>query len=230
MKHLLLIILSFCSFAHAGEFTIMGGASMFKAPDTGTYWNANQEHDTFMTPAAVGLRWDTDKQGSISYGIQYTHFGEVKIDALAVLTDAPFPGGYDGTTGLCTGPCAPLRRWRMNSEVQSVAFIVTKHYDKWSIEVGANLYEAKTDGNVIETRESEDYGFAHPVFNLGTNGKGYYQYPSARFLYIMPMFGVGYRDGPWSVRTQLWFMPTNGDTLAAFSEKGTLTILAGYSF
>jgi hypothetical protein len=211
MKYLIAFALLVVSvIAQAGEFTVMGGVSMFRPPDSGTYWNNNQAYDNFMTPAAVGLRYDTTTSGSISYGVQYTHFGEVKMDALAVSAEPPTIGGYDPSTGSCVGgTCAPLRRWRMHSDTQSIALIATKHYGNWSVEGGINVYEVKTGGNV-------------PDLN--------YQYPDARFLYATPMFGGAYRSGPWSIRAQVWIMPTTGETPAAFHEKGAATVMVGYTF
>lgn len=229
MKYFLSLLL-FCTSVFAGDFTVLGGVSKFQAPGTGTYWNHNQAHDNFMTPAAVGLRYETERSGSISYAVQYTHFGAVTIDALAVLTDAPFPGGFDPETGGCTGPCAPLRRWKMRSDPQSVAVTMSKHFGKWSLEAGLNLYEVKTSGVVTETPESAAYGIAYPKHDLGVSADGQYHYPDARFLYLMPMLGIAYRDGPWSVRVQTWLMPTAGETPAAFSEIGIFTFLVGYTF
>jgi len=215
MKYIVAIILALCSISsRAGDFTVMGGMSHFTAPDSGTYWNNNQPYDNFMNPAAFGLRYDTDTKDSWSFGIQYTHFGEVKMDALAVLTDAPYPGGYDPATGGCTGgECKPLRRWRMRSDAQSLAFIGAKHFTRWSLEGGLNIYEVKTAGNVLDT-----------------DGSSFYKYKEARYLDVLPMFGVGYMNAPWSFRLQQWFMYAPGETPEAFNQKGTTTVLVGYSF
>jgi hypothetical protein len=226
MKTLITLIFALLSsFSFAGEYTVMGGVSIFKEPGNGTYWNNNQPYDKDMTPEAFALRYDSDKKEGYSWGVQYTHFGLVKMDAMAVLTDEPYPGGFIPGNSLCTGPCAPLRRWRMHSDAQSIALIGVKHVGNWSFEVGLNLYEVKTGGDV----HSPNYVLQNGSW-VSAPGNFDYNYPEARYLDVMPMFGIGYRSGPWSIKIQEWFMPGPGETPPAFTEKGTTTILVGYSW
>jgi hypothetical protein len=209
MKTLIALIFALLSsFSFAGEYTVMGGVSVFKMPGNGTYWNNNQPYDKDMTPAAFALRYDSGKEG-YSWALQYTHFGEVKLDALAVSTDEPYQGGFVPGNSTCVGKCAPLYRWKMRSDAQSIALIGIKNVGAWSFEAGLNLYEVKTSGNVPDIP---------------------YDYPEARYLDVLPMFGIGYRSGPWSIKVQQWFMPAPGVTPQAFNESGTTTILVGYTW
>lgn len=206
-------LLASASTAKAGDWSVMGGAAFFQPPQSGIYWNDNQPHDNFVTPAAWAIRFDTAPVwGAWNAAVQYTNFGTVKINSLAVTADAPQQGGYDPNTGGCVGPCAPLARWKMESEVQSIAFMGVRRFNRWTLEAGLNVYEVKTRGDV-----------------LYKNGSSY-TYPSARFLDVGPMAGVGYQSGPWSVHAQLWRMEAKGDTPGAFNEKYQWTLMAGYSF
>lgn len=195
------------------ELTVMAGFAQFEPPSDGVYWNVNQPHDMTLTPAAAAIRYDSG-----AFALQYTYFGTVKVDALAVSVDAPDPGGYVRGEGRCIGTCAPLARWKMQTETQSVALIYVKRFGPWSVEGGANLYETRTKGHVEHLNGA--------VWN----------YKEGRYLDVGPMAGLGYQGGPWSVRFQIWRMEgkgTPGDGAippAAFSQNYQATLMAGYSF
>jgi hypothetical protein len=211
-KLALLVFLLFNWDEVKAEVTIMGGVFFGRPPETGTYWNSNNDqYVNNMTPPAFALRYDTDKRNGWSYGVQYTHFGTVRMDAMAVGADAPEPGGYIPETGGCVGPCRPLFRWRMESETKGISAIMTRHFNDWSFEGGLNIYEAKTKGN-------------------WTGHGGRYDYPNTTYLGIMPMLGGTYTDGKLSLHAQVWWMPTPGWTPAAFTEDAQMTLLVGYSF
>jgi hypothetical protein len=206
----LFLVASACE-VRAGEFTVMGGASFFRPPETGTYWNNNQSYVNNFTPLAYALRYDMAQKDSYSLGVQYTNFGEVTMDDMAVSVDGPATGGYLPATGGCVGPCASLYRFRMKSSAQSVAMLAVKHWGNWSLEGGVNIYEVKTSG--IAT--------AGPTL--------IYRFPDTTFVYAMPVLGAAYRQGPWSVRVQIWWMPSPNDTPGAFTEDAQPTLLIGYS-
>lgn len=216
---LMIIVAGSADYARA-DVTVMAGVTKYGQPADGLYWNENQPNDLFLTPAAVGIRWDSKRLPfNISVGVQYTHFGMAKTNALAVSKDAPEQGGYiPNSGGQCVGTCAPLHRWKMESEAQSVALIAVKHFGNFGLEAGLNLYETKTRGHV----------------NYGT---GVYTYPSGRNLATSPMFGVSYRKGPWSVRLQTWLMDGPAkypdgkeEAPAVFNDTRTWTLLVGYTF
>lgn len=212
MKFILSILAFIPILASAGEFTLMAGAAFFQPPQDGTYWNVNQSHDNFMTPAAYGVRYDS---GTIA--VQYTNFGKVQTNAMAVTTDWPYPGGYDPNTQDCHGTCKPLARWKMQSETQSVAIMVVKRMGNWSLEAGVNVYEVKTMG--------------HVEYSDGST----FKYKTARYLDVGPMAGVGYKKGAWSVRAQLWFMEGKGDPNDGYVPPGDFnasyqwSLLVGYT-
>lgn len=218
-----LVLMACCvASSRAGEFTALGGVAHFNKPHDGIYWNHNQPHDVRMTTPAFGLRYDTERMwGSYSFGVQYTNFGTVKMDARAVTKDAPEAGGYIQDAGTCVGTCAPLARWKMQTDVQSVAFIGTKHWGRWSLEFGANVFETKTSGYVHE---------------YDNNPAGRFNYSSSRYLGVGPVAGVAYRSGAWSVRAQLWRMEgraITGDSKsapAAMNENYQATLMVGYTF
>lgn len=206
--------------AIAGDVTLLGGIAQFQPPTDGVYWNKNQEHKMDMRLPAAGIRWDSKQTNGYSFGVQYTYFGKVKIDAYAVSVDAPEPGGYDAGTQSCVGPCAPLGVWHMTSEVDSIAFIGSKHVGNWSFEAGWNFFQVKTSGYV-------NYPSGGPVFN----------YKGITYVDSNPMAGVTYRDGMASVRLQIWRMEgkqNNGmdgyEPPGAFYEGYQTTLLAGYTF
>jgi len=197
----------------------MGGVARFNQPHDGIYWNHNQPHDHRMLTPAFGLRYDTGRiWEDYSFGVQYTNFGTVTMNSLAVTTDAPYEGGYIPGAGTCVGTCAALARWKMKTETQSVAFIGARHWGRWSLEIGANVFETRTSGYV-------DY----------TDGTTY-RYSHTNFVDVGPMAGAAYRRGPWSVRAQLWRM--EGRTIkgqkdsapAAFNENFQATLMVGYTF
>ena len=162
--------------AHA-EISAFLGIAQFRMPENGVYWNDNQSYDKRMTPPVGGLRWD-----SKHWAVQYTAFGRVETNALAVTYDAPHPGGFDGSNSTCTGPCAPLARWKMWSDVQCVAGLYKhKLSARWSIEGGANLCEVRTNGYVHYTDPSQ----LQPD----------YHYREGRSLSLGPVVGLQYRVG-----------------------------------
>jgi len=219
IKHFFVMALLVPLSVLSGDFTIMGGVAQFNSPHDGIYWNKNQPHDHQMTPLVFALRYDV--KGLIegySFGVQYTNFGEVKTDSVAVTKDAPEAGGYDPATGSCVGACAVTARWKMKSETQSVAFIGTKHFGQWSLEGGLNVFEVKTRGAV----EYQDGS----TFN----------YTPTRYLGVGPMAGVGYRSGNWITKLQLWRMEgraVSGEgksAPAAYKEDYQVTVMVGYQF
>jgi hypothetical protein len=213
MKKLFLLIALLASNAFAGEFGVMAGAWFSRPPDTGTYWNNNQSYVNNMTPASFGFRYDSDiSANGWSYAVQYTDFGTVTMDAMAVSHDVVDPDGYNPATGTCAITCAPSYRWVMKTKTQSVALIGTKHWGKWSLEGGLNLYETKTSGDVIT-----------PTF--------VFHYPGADYMYIMPMLGAAYQfDKNWSLHSQVWWMTAPGDVPAAFTSDATATVHLKYNF
>lgn len=218
-RFIILCLLCFATLSAHSQVSILAGVARFNKPSDGVYWNMNQPHDAFMTPAVLGLRYDTARRGSYSLALQYTHFGTVKMDALAVTTDAPYQGGYIADTGTCVGTCAELARWKMESETQSIALIGVKHFGAWSFEAGLNVYEIRTKGHV----ENLDGSFR-------------FQYKEGRALDYGPMFGVAYSNGPWAGRFQVWRMEGKGHTddgyypPATFREDYQLTATVGYTF
>ena len=207
--------------ARAGEWTAMAGVSQFYKPSDGTYWNVNQQESNQMTPAAAGLRWDSDRRGAWSFGVQYTYFGEAKLNAYAVTTDAPAQGGYiPDSGGQCVGACAGLAQWHMSSEAQSIAVLATRHWGPWSLEAGVNFYETRTRG-YVDSYQTVASHFA---------------YAETTWLDYGPVVGGAYRSGPWSIRLQLWRMEGKGDSgdgykaPTMFSPDRQWTLLGGYTF
>jgi len=214
------ILLLVPTLACAGTITPLVGVSQFYKPSDGLYWNASAPDNNMMTPAAAGLRWDSDQRGAWSFGVQYTYFGEAKMNAWAVTTDAPYQGGYiPDSGGKCVGTCAPLAQWHMTSETQSIAFMASRHWGGFSLEAGLNVYQILTKGYVD--------GYA---------SGGTFHYKDTTYVDVGPMFGAAYRDGPWSIRLQLWRMEGRGDpgdgykAPAMYSENRQWTLLGGYSF
>jgi hypothetical protein len=222
-----LLVLAVCvalsaNYARGGEVSLMAGATRFGAPSDGTYHNVNQPSDfSGLTQPSVGVRWDSTRLPfNTSVGVQYTYFGTARTAAMAVSNDAPELGGYiPNSGGYCVGTCAPIYRWVMESEAQSVAFIAAKHFGNFSIEWGVNFYETKTRGYV-------DYG------------TGIYNYPNGKHTSSSEVFGLGYKYGPLSVRLQMWLM--NGpsrkgsdgreEAPAIFNDEKTYSLLVGYTF
>lgn len=195
------------------QVSIMGGVAKFEKPHDGIYWNHNQSHDMELTPPVWGARYDWD-----NWAIQYTNFGTVRTNALAVSEDAPRPGGYIGGTGQCVGTCAPLWRWKMESETQSLAFIRKWKFGNWIPEIGLNVFEIKTkgyfaDGNVI----------------MNT-------YKPARWLDVGPMAGIAYKvNDRFSIHYQIWRMEGKGTDNGNhpppnFNESHQQTLMASWSF
>lgn len=221
-RNFCIFILAICTAigAKAQGFSILGGVTKFGGPDDGTYWNVNQPRDFKQSSKAVGLRWDSERSGSYSWAVQYTHFGSTTMDALAVMADAPIPGGYiPDSGGQCQGgTCNGLGRWVMRSTAQSVALIGVKHIGNFGAELGLNLYETKTTGL------------------MESPGPGYFHYDSQRYLAADLMVGLRYKRGPWSVRWQAWFLdgPVNAsnpaEAPAIMHGKLTQTLLVGYTF
>ena len=216
-----LFILALCVGGQADAgVTLLGGVSVFQKPSDGVYWNHNQANSFDLNPMAAGIRWDSKRRGNWSAGVQYTNFGEMRVNALAVSKDAPATGGYIADSGTCVGTCAELGRWKMTTETQSVAFILTRHVGNWSFDVGANIYETLTKGHVIF---EESGGWIWP-------------YKEGRWLDIGPMAGVTYQDGPWSARFQYWRMEGRGSPddpyipPAAYKADHQMTFLLGYTF
>jgi len=203
----------------AGTITPMVGVSQFYKPEDGIYWNANQPNTSDMTPLAAGIRWDSEPHHGWSAGVQYTYFGRAKIDAYAVTTDAPYPGGYiPNSGGQCVGACAGLAQWHMSSEAQSIAFLATRHWRGFSLEAGLNVYETRTRGYV----DSYQVVASH------------FTYSETTWLDYGPVVGMAYQSGPWSLRLQLWRMEGKGDSgdgykaPTMFSPDHQWTLLAGY--
>lgn len=219
-----LFILALCvagTADHArANVTLLGGVSVFQKPSDGLYWNHNQQNSFDLNPLAAGIRWDSKRSGNWSVGVQYTHFGEMRVNALAVSQDAPEAGGYVPNEGTCTGPCAELARWKMTTETQSVAFILTRHVGNWSFDVGANVYETHTKGHVV----------------FENSGSWIWPYKEGRWLDVSPMAGVTYQHGPWSARFQYWRMEGRGSPTdpyippAAYCEDHQMTAMVGYTF
>lgn len=221
-----LLVLAVCvalsaNYARGGEVSLMAGATRFGAPSDGTYWNANQSREFNLVSPAIGIRWDSKRLPfNTSVAVQYTRFGKASTDALAVHLDAPMLGGYiPNTGGQCVGPCAPLARWIMESEAQSIALIGIKHFGEFSLEWGYNFYETRTRGHV-------------EFYDGNTN----FYYKHQQYLGASQMYGLGWQRGQWSARLQLWLMngPFNADDLreapAIFNDEKTWTLLVGYSF
>lgn len=216
---LFMLLISISPQSRAGDFTVLAGVAKFNQPHDGIYWNKNQPHDHRMNTPVFGLRYDTGRKWDVySFGVQYTHFGNVQMDSMAVTKDAPDDGGYIPNTGTCVGTCAPLARWRMNTWTESISFIGTRHWGAWSVDVGLNLYETKTRGYV-------NYGDTSTFLYANTNHTD-----------VGPMFGVTYRNGVWSLRWQLWRMEGRAITgashsaPAAFNENYQTTLLVGRTF
>ena len=218
LTHVAAWLLAFAAFsASASDFTVMGGLSQFVRPVDGKYWNVNQASSMDLNPLVFALRYNTKQtEGGFSAGLQYTNFGRIKSDAWAVIDDAPTPGGYIGG-GKCAGPCNPVARWIMTSDTQSVALIVTKHFDGFSVELGRNFYEVSTSGRV--------------QFANGST----WNYLDSRYPGADWMAGVAYTKGPWSIRFQAWLMETRVLTddgrvpPAVYDGPFQYTLLLGYT-
>lgn len=218
-----LVILLLALPAFAGEFSLLAGATRFGEPSDGTYWNKNQQHDfSGLNQIAYGARWESDRLPfNTAISVQYTNFGESKTNALAVTVDAPYPGGYiPESGGQCVGTCAPLARWVMRGEAQSVSLGINKYFGNFGIEWAAAFSETRTTGYVD---------------NL--DGSRRYTYASGHGLEMNEMFGVSYHKGPWSVRLQSWKLMgrsgmVNGVEQAPYisNDERTTTLLVGYAF
>lgn len=201
--------------------SIIGGVTRFGGPPDGTYWNVNQPRDFKRTSKTVGLRWDSERlRWNTSVAVQYTHFGSATIDALAVMADAPIPGGYiPDSGGQCQGGnCNGLGRWVMRSTAQSIALIGVKHFWGFGAELGLNAFETRTSGR------------------MESSAAATFLYNNQRHLGFDLMAGLSYRAGPWAFRYQAWFMdgPANTsvpkEALAIFNSKTTHTLTVGYEF
>ncbi|MDE2102699.1 MAG: hypothetical protein KGL39_35975 [Patescibacteria group bacterium] len=203
------------------SITPMVGVSQFYKPADGVYWNASSPDENRMTPPAAGVRWDSNRHGDWSVGVQYTWFGRASMDAWAVTTDAPYPGGYIANSGgQCVGTCAPLAKWHMSSETQSIAFLATRHWGDFSLEAGMNVYEIRTKGSVDSYQG---------------NPSGQFSYKETTWLDYGPVIGLAYQRGPWSLRLQAWRMEGKGDSAdgykapSMYSPDRQYTLLAGYT-
>lgn len=208
--------------ADAQGFSMLGGVTKHGAPPDGTYWNANQPHDFKLTTPSVGIRWDSERMAyNTSFAVQYTYHGTAKTDALAVSVDAPHPGGYiQGSGGQCVGTCADLAQWKMRTRTQGVTFTGSKHWGKWSIEAGLNVYNTVTSGTVN--------------YQNGTQ----YHYATHNYIGIGELFGVMYQDGDFFIQLRALFMDTpqrwagNSRELAPSisNQDVTYSFMAGYKF
>lgn len=220
-----LFIFSICTIinAEAQGLSILGGATKFGTVDDGTYWNIGQPAKFEMTSPSLGIRWDSKRMAyNTSFAVQYTYFGNAKIDALAVNIDAPHPGGYIPGGG-CVGTCAPLARWVMKTRTQSVAFTASKHFGAFSVEAGLNVYATVTSGSV------QHISAAMPFW---------WHYETHNYLGIGEVFGVAYERGNFSLRGQVWFMDTPQRSAGLHRElppsvsnqKPAFSLMAGYKF
>jgi hypothetical protein len=214
MKRLVVLFVLLAAAAAHAELSAFLGVAQFRMPENGVYWNDNQSYDKRMTPPVGGLRWDSQE-----WAVQYTAFGRVEIDAMAVTYDAPHPGGFDGSNSTCVGKCAPSARWKVHSDVHCLAGLRKFVSGNWTYELGANLCEIRTNGHVHYT----DLSQLQPD----------YHYPESVRLSLGPVVGVQYRVGE-STQIMAQYMRIEGQghtaTPEAFGCAGQWLIAVRQSF
>ena len=213
------LLFALATLTYAGEITVAAGVSRSSPHGDGIWYQDPFPHYLHLNSAAATVRWDAPVNDDWSMGFGYAYLAKISSSAKANALDGRFAGdhGYNASTRGCNGTCLPLSQYNGAGVAQGIFGAATRHVGPWAFEGGVSLLHPTWVVNVPDwtpcmTCTPTNITVAH----------------RARLQPDL-MLGVGYRDGPWSVKLSVWQTASQGDDISSLYMQ-TYTLLLGRSW
>lgn len=216
MKYLVYLLLALCSFAYAGDVTLLVGVSQFTPHETGVWYQEEFPHRLNMRSGSLGLRYDSATGANgLSYSVGYMNLGRVSSSAQAISSDAV----YGATHSQCNGSeCWPLSTWIGSGDVQGIYGSRVHHIGAWAFEYGLYLYRPTWSVHIPDYY----WQIGQPPVDLTVTHNPKWQ--------IGPMLGLRYQVDKWSLNLSTWHTASEGDECASLYTNQTYNLSVGYTF